>query len=389
MNLTKSNVVLAVLAVGLAVPTFLQLQKDRATFVDVARVPLLFDGFTADNCGLITLRQPKAEQPTAEPPPGQQKQIAYDEIVFARTDNGWVFAKGDLKLAPVSKERVEADVLTHLRTIRFDRESLVVADASPEQLERYGLDPAHAFVVEARGGDRGQNVVADLLVGIDAGKGQTGTDAVRGVFVRKSDSNDVILYETERGWTRSVQTELWLDKVLAKLQVDKIMRFSLQNAATGRTVAFTRSEGKASWTAVETPPGLGAVRQGEVEALLQRLRWISAQDFRVPLQDANLPQLGLQPPQLRIEILVREGDRDRKIELAVGNKLDDKAEYYLTCNESKFLMTWPAGSVVPFEVDAKTLFDPAAPVDPGKPAEPKPGDEKRDEKKDDEKKPGE
>ena len=44
MNLTKSNVVLAVLAVGLAVPTFLQLQKDRATFVDVARVPLLFDG---------------------------------------------------------------------------------------------------------------------------------------------------------------------------------------------------------------------------------------------------------------------------------------------------------------------------------------------------------
>lgn len=388
MNLTKSNVVLAVFAVGLAVPTFLQLQKDRATFVDVARVPLLFDGFTADNCGRITLRQPKAEQPAGDPQPGQPKQIAYDEIAFARTDKGWVFAKGDLQLAPVSKERVEADVLTHLRTIRFDRESLVVADASPEQLERYGLDPAHAFVVEARD-PSGQTVVADLLVGIDAGKGQVGTEAVRGVFVRKSDSNDVILYEGERPMQRSVQTELWLDKVLAKLQVDKITRFSLENAATGQPVVFTRSEGKASWTAVETPPGLGAVRQGEVEALLQRLRWIAAQDFRMPLQRANLAQLGLQPPQLRLEIVVREGDRDRKIELAVGNKLDDKAEYYLTSNESSFLMTWPAGSVVPFEVDGKTLFDPAAPIDPGKPAEPKPGDEKKEEKKDDEKKPGE
>jgi hypothetical protein len=204
--------------------------------------------------------------------------------------------------------------------------------------------------------------------------------------VRKSDTNDVILYESERPMQRSVQTELWLDKVLAKLQVDKITRFSLQNAATGQPVVFTRSEGKASWTAVETPPGLGAVRQGEVEALLQRLRWIAAQDFRMPVQRANLAQLGLQPqPQLRIEIVVREGDRDRKIELAVGNKLDDKAEYYLTCNESQFLMTWPAGSVVPFEVDAKTLFDPAAPVDPGKSADDKQGSEKKGE----ETKPGE
>ena len=142
---------------------------------------------------------------------------------------------------------------------------------------------------------------------------------------------------------------------------------------------FTRSEGKASWTAVETPPGLGAVRQGEVEALLQRLRWIAAQDFRMPIQRANKAQLGLEPPQLQIKIVVREGDRDREIELGIGNKLDDKAEYYLTCSESSFLMTWPASSVVPFEIDGKTLFDPGKPVDP-KPA---------DEKKDDEKKPGE
>lgn len=387
MNLTKSNVVLAVLAAGLAVPTFLQLQKDRATFVDVARVPLLFDGFTADNCGRITLRQPKADQPTAEPQPGQQKQIAYDEVAFARTEKGWVFAKGDLQLAPVSKERIEADVLNHLRTIRFDRDALIVADATPEQLARYGLDAEHAFVVEARDAS-GATVVADLLVGLDAGKGQTGTEAVRGVYVRKSDSNNVVLYEPERGWMRSVQTEVWLDKVLAKLQIDKVHRFKLQNAATGQPVTFVRQDGKASWTAVEPPPGLGAVRQGEVEALLQRLRWIGAQDFRMPLQRANKGQLGLEPPQIRIELVVREGDRDRTLELGIGNRVDDKAEYYLTCNESSFLMTWPAGNVVPFEADAKALFDPAAPTAPGKDDGNKPADEKKEEKKE-EKKPGE
>jgi hypothetical protein len=115
------------------------------------------------------------------------------------------------------------------------------------------------------------------------------------------------------------------------------------------------------------------------QAREQRLRWIAAQDFRMPIQRANKAQLGLEPPQLQIKIVVREGDRDREIELGIGNKLDDKAEYYLTCSESSFLMTWPASSVVPFEIDGKTLFDPGKPVDP-KPA---------DEKKDDEKKPGE
>ena len=220
------------------------------------------------------------------------------------------------------------------------------------------------------------------------GKGQTGTEAVRGVYVRKSDSNNVVLYEPERGWMRSVQTEVWLDKVLAKLQLDKVNRFTLQNAATGQPVTFVRQDGKASWTAVEPPPGIGAVRQGEVEALLQRLRWIGAQDFRMPLQRANLVQLGLQPPQIRIELVVREGDRDRKLELGIGNRVDDKAEYYLTCNESAFLMTWPAGNVVPFEADGKALFDPAAPTDPGKADENKPADEKKDGEKKEEKKPG-
>ena len=382
MSLSKSNVVLAVLAAALAVPTVLQLQKDRATFVDAGRVPLLFDGFTADNVGRLRLRAPKKEQPAADPQNPQPKQVAYDEVVFAKTDKGWLFAEGDLQLAPVSKERIETDVMAHLRAIRADRETLVVANATTAQLEKYGLDEAHAFVVQAVD-TTGRVVVAELLVGNDAGGGQAGTDAVRGVFVRKSESTDVVLYELERGWLRSVQTEYWLDKVLAKLDPDRIHRFAIRNAATaGTTFTFARLDGKASWSAIEPPAGTGAVRQGEIEALVQRLRWIAAQDFRMPMQRAGNPvQLGLQPPQIEIEMVVRDGERDRTIKLAVGNRVEGKNEYYLTSNESAFLMTWPSGTVTPFELDVRAqLFDPAAPpaeVPPvEKPGEKKDGDDK-------------
>jgi len=361
MNLTKSNVVLAVLAAALAVPTWLQLQQDRATFVDVGRVPLLFDGFTAENVGRITLRVPKAEQPPAEAD-GQAPKVAYDELVFVRNGESWAFGSGDLRFAPVLKERIEAEVLQHLRTIRFDRETLVVENASQEQLARYGLDDAQAMVVEARDA-QGQSIVADLLVGLDSSKGEKGTDAVRGVFVRKSDRSDVVLYEPERPMLRLLQTDVWLDKTLARIAPDKVQRFSIKNAASGDgTFTFARVDGKTSWTAIAPPVEVGAVRQAEVDTLLQRLAWIAAQDFRLPVQRANLPQLGLQPPQIELDLQVRDGGRDRRIQLAVGNRVEGKNEFYLTCSESTFLMTWSAGMVTPFELDVRTqLFDPLPP----------------------------
>ena len=80
-------------------------------------------------------------------------------------------------------------------------------------------------------------------------------------------------------------------------------------------------------------------------------------------------------PQIEIGITVKDGDRDRVLKLEVGNKLDDKNEYYLVTNESTFVMTWPAGMVTPFEVDVKSqMFDPVAPppekTEPAKDGEP-------------------
>ncbi|HEX5050206.1 MAG TPA: DUF4340 domain-containing protein [Planctomycetota bacterium] len=375
MNLKKQNLALFVAAIALAVPTTLQLRSEAEIFKDIASIPLLFDGFTSDNVGTILMGQPKKDQPPPDPQnPDQKRPIAYDQMQIVRTEKGWAFAPilgqppNELAGAPVSKDRVESDIFAHLRAIRVDRDTIVQPNANPEQLAEYGLDDAHAFVFKLVD-TTGKNVVAELFVGRDAAAGQQGTEAVRGVFVRKNDSNDVILYEFDRGWRRDVLTDQWLDRVLAKLEPDKIHRFSIRNTATaGTTFVFERKDGKASWQAVDAPADVGAVRQMEVENLIQRLRWIAAQDFRKPLQHAgNLAALGLAPAQIEIELTVKEGDQDRVIKIAVGNKVDDKNEYYMTCSEAQFLMTWQAGYVTTFELDAKAkLFDPPPPQ-PDKP----------------------
>lgn len=382
MNLAQRNVLLAALAAALAIPTWMQLRRDAETFVDLASVPLLFDGFTADNVMYVTLAQPKKEPPPPDPNNPQAPKVAYDQLVFQRTDKGFVLAAGDLAGAPIAKDQLEQQVFTHLRSIRADRDVLVQPDATPEQLEQFGLDEKQAFVVRATDATQ-RNVVAELLVGRDAGQGQVGTEAVRGVFVRKSDSTDVVLYELDKGWMRSVQQDFWLDKVLARLEPDKVRKLSIRNPGTlGAFFTFARPDGKASWTAVEPPAGLGAVRQSEVENLVQRLRYVAAQDFRMATARAgNLAALGLAPPRIEIDLVVKDGDRDRMLKLAVGNAVDGKNEHYLMTNESAFVMTWPQATVAQFELDVPAqLFDPAAPDAPKEdakaPAAPKDGEKK-------------
>lgn len=380
MNLAKSNAVLLVAAAVLAVPTWLQLRSEVEVFTDIGRIPLLFDGFTTENVGQVLLAKPKAEQPPPDPQkPDQKPKVAYDQLLLTKSDKGFALGAtaGDRAGVPVLKDRVERDVFAHLQAIRADRETMVQPNAAPDQLANYGLDEEHAFLIKVVD-TTGKNVIAELLVGRDAGQGQTGTEAVRGVFVRKSDSNDVILYEPTAGaWRRDVDEAQWIDRVLARLEPDKVRRLSIRNTASGAApLVFTRESGQASWQAVEPPPDVGAVRQTEVESLLQRLRYLSAQDFRLPLARAgNLQQLGLEPPSIAIELTIHDEAGERLLKLAVGGKVDGKNEYYLTSSEAPFLMTWPAGTVTPFELDAKAqLFDPPAP----KPADgAEPGDGNR------------
>ena len=150
----------------------------------------------------------------------------------------------------------------------------------------------------------------------------------------------------------------------------------------GVTFTFQKQDGKASWVCKETPPDRGALRQTEVESFIQRLRFITVQDYRLPMARAgNLAALGLQPAQIELELVYKDGDVEKTAKFSVGNKVDGKNEFYLSSSENNFLMTWPAAMVTGFELNpAETWFDPAAPKEAEKPAE-KPADAPKEEKK--------
>lgn len=363
MSLIKSNITMAVLCVALAVPTALQLQSEAESFVDVGRIPLMFDGFTADNVGSVQLAQPLDGQPT-QPGRAQADTVSYKQLVLALTDAGWALSnrgRPDLPLAgaPAMKSRIEADVFEHLRSIRKDPETLVQPAATEQQLAEYGLDDAHAFVVRCF--DRtGKTIVADLLVGQDASKWGKGSGDVRGVFVRQRGSNDVVLYELPKPWRRSVKPKEWVDRALFRLEPDKVRRLAIRNGATGkRTFVFERGPNQMRWESRDAAD-LGAPRQAEIEGLVQRLRYVAAQSVKKPLSRAgDMQALGLFPPQITLQVTVQDGNDRRQITLEVGSRLPEKNEHFLTCSESKFLLTWPASKVAQFELDvAQRLFDP-------------------------------
>jgi hypothetical protein len=399
MNLNRQSMVLGAVAVVLAIPTLLTLHSERELFVDVAAVPHMFEGFTADSVAALAFGSPKpaAAAPSATPDP-KKPAVEYDQVSIARTEKGFVLAqlpKESAKLtgAPVSKDLLDSQVFKHLAEIRVDKQTLVQADASDEQLAQYGLDKPKAFVIKVANATGA--TLAELLVGNDASGGKYNASSVRGTFVCKGDSRDVVLYEqppTLGPLVRAVKAESWLDKILFRAPPDKVKKFTLKNGATGgATLEFVREQGKAAWTATNPPDGCGAVRQTEIEQMAKWFGTVYVNEFKEPLAGAALKSCGLDPPAIEIGLTWQDGQEEKTALLSVGNKIDGKNENYLRCSTSNFLLTWGSHFVASFEKGPSDLFDPKAvdstPKDPKKDADDKkPDDKKPDEKKADEKK---
>lgn len=369
MKMTTRNVLLAAIAGLLAVPTWLELRSDRETFVDLRAAPRMFAGFTEDNVGVVVLKTPKPEQPDGVP--GKPAAVLYDQLLLQRVDDAWRIGQPPnapvepLAGAPALQSQVELQVFQQLVQIRKDRETLVLADASDEQLAEYGLDEAHAMLVQVAD-KQGKHFVAELFVGAAAGAGRTGTDGVRGTYVRQKGSADVVLYEWTRPWKLSVDANQWLDRVLLRVDPDKVRAIAIRNTATGRKwFRFERGPQRASFVLVDGGDDLGAVRQAEVEGLVQRFRAFGVQSYARPLSRAgNMAELGLQrdvPVEIELEIAGPSGSDTTSWRLAIGNHVEDETEnaYYATCSGSPFLLKLPSSAVHPFELDvARRLFDP-------------------------------
>ncbi|MCA8975347.1 MAG: hypothetical protein KDC98_11545, partial [Planctomycetes bacterium] len=157
----------------------------------------------------------------------------------------------------------------------------------------------------------------------------------------------------------------WIDRVLLRVAPETVTRMSLSNAASGgKPVVLQRKDNAASWSCEAPPAGRGAVRQSEVESFLQRLSWISVQEYKLPLQRvANKATLGLMPAQITFELTFKDGDAEKTATFEVGSRVEGEDNvHYLLSSEAPFLMTWPAALVTSFEVDvAQSWFDPSGP----------------------------
>lgn len=375
MNLNRSNAVLAVAALALAVPTWLTMKGDLESFVDMAQVPKMFEGFTADNVAAVALGKPKDPQPDVAPQPGadpnQKPPVQYDQIQFQRTDKGFVLgqAMGEKFGAPVNPQMLELQVWKHLASIPADRETFVQENATEEQLVEYGLDPAHAFVVKAFNSQ--QQVIAELLVGKDTSIGAQGAETVRGVYVRRGDGRDVAFYEVPY-WNRSVDAQQWLELSVAKIPADMVRRVEVKNQ-TGQAV-FARKKGEASWACDVPPAGKAALRQVEVEGLVQRLGYVQAQDYVRAVANGPLGQYGLDQPKVTLQVVYEKDGKDVTVDIALGNPIEGKTTQYVRCSLCDFVCAMPTQWGAGFERDLGEFFDPAAaPV--ATPKEPQAGNE--------------
>ncbi|MEZ5963639.1 MAG: DUF4340 domain-containing protein [Planctomycetota bacterium] len=358
----KTNLFLLVLAIALAVPTWLTVRAERASFTEIKDIPLLFDGFNPAT--VAVLRVAKGWNEAVADPKAQKEQKQIDELIFQRQGpDKWVLANTELAGAPVLNQKVTDELLEHLGRIRRDEKAVHRAKATPEELAQFGLDKDQGFVVTAF--DSNQRVMADLVVGKDISGGQWEASRVHGRYVRAKANESVLVYETDF-FSPSVTASEWLDKRIYQVDLSHAVGFTLFNATVKEPVEFKKDKAsEVEWKVAKGPEGTGAPRQGELSPLAQQVSILYAERFLALMQPDKLRAkgldptvVGLEPPQCSFTFTLDDGE---SIRVDIGKKLEDKAEFYARSNKSPFLFTVPDHFEAALEVDIKgKLLDPPA-----------------------------
>ncbi|HLU38121.1 MAG TPA: DUF4340 domain-containing protein [Planctomycetota bacterium] len=362
----KTNLILLVLALLLAVPTTLTLKSERARFTEIEDLPLLFEGFDPRTVAGVSIakgwREPGDAQQQQQQEDQQQKQVAELQMQVG-AGGKWVLMNTDLAGAPVRRQKVFDEVLEHLARIRRDEKAVHRAKATPEELKQYGLTKDEGVLVVAF--DRQGRVLAELVIGKEVGgAAQWESTTVRGRYVRARSNDAVIVYETDF-FAPSVEATDWLDTRIYQADLSKTVGFELFNVTTDKPVSFVKERPElAEWQADQAPPDTGAPRQGELQTLVQKLSLVDAARFLAPLQPEVLKakgldpaKIGLDPPECAVTYRLEGGET---IVLHVGRKLEDRPEAYARSNQCNFLFTVPDWLKADLEVRVKNLYDPPA-----------------------------
>jgi hypothetical protein len=367
----RTNLILALVAAGLAVPTVLTISRERVLFTDFAEIPKLFPGFTPANVHAISVSAPKLNE-DGKPVVDEAGVVQRDELQFVKQDGKWFLANTDIAGASVREDRIRENVLDHLDQLRHDQKALVQANADEATLEACELTEATGKLVRAF--DSARNVLAELFIGKDASGGRVGEQVVNGFYVRRRDSADVALYE-QTYWQVSTDREVWVARNLLWFDVNQAVEVSLTNPRG--TMVFGRPGATGDWKKMQGPDGVGAVRYAEVSSFVQTLSFVSIQSHvqrlppAGPQRDAVLKQHDLLEPKISASVRLVDG-KEHGIQL--GKQVPGKNEYYLRVLGNEFVYTIGDWAVGAFEQDSGAFFDPPADAVPKKDP-PKSGDD--------------
>jgi hypothetical protein len=364
----KTNLVLLVLALVLAVPTILTARGERARFTEIKDIPLLFDGF--NKAAVVGVGIAKgwhepagdaSQQQQQQQPP--QRQI--EELQFRREGDRWHLANTDLKSAPVRSGMIEDQVLEHLGRIRRDERAVHRAKATPEELKQYGLTKEDGYLIVAF--DAQNRVLAELVVGKDVSGGEWEGGRLRGRYVRARGNESVLIYEVDH-FIPSVTATEWIDTRMFQAELNKLVGFSLYNATVKEPVSFRKERPEyVEWKVDQAPPDTGAPIQGDLQQLIQKVSIVTAARFLTPMvpemlraKGLELNKIGLEPADVVATFTLDTGET---LTLELGRKLDDQPEVYARTNKSLFLITVPDWMKADLEVDIKRrLLAPSAEV---------------------------
>jgi hypothetical protein len=343
----KTNGILAIVFAVLLVPVVMKFFGDKNVYLNLDRVPRLFEGFTPSNVGVIQL-----SRPIPKATPGPDGKIPLETLQFRKIEGKWLIGSGSFQGLQAKETDLMSRIFDPIKKIQVSPTSVILEKANEEQLKAYGLDEDSAQRIVCTDGN-GQSVLADLLIGREAGGKDLGAQATQGVYVRKAGQKAILLFDEPISFELDAQA--WMDKNVLDLPEAEIESISLKNLKG--EIRFERKPGEGFVVTKGKPKDAGKLKPFEVTGLIGRARTLYAADFVAMNDPSKWKSFQLDPP--RIEVLMKTKD-GREHGFRIGKKVEGKQEYYAVVLKGRILFTLKEWDVSPLEKDPGSFFDPKA-----------------------------
>jgi len=283
-----------------------------------------------------------------------QGQPALEGLVFLKREGDWIIADQASPFlgVPVMSSQIVSDILDRIGRIKVTDSNVISSNADEVELAEKEVEDKTGMRIQCS--DANQQILADLYVGRSAGKGEGGEEDVKGTFLRKADTKQIVLFED--AFPLDLDAKSWIDKTRRDVSPDEVKEIEVEGKADGKKIkVHFKRDGNKGWKAVETPAGVGPLKAFSVTEIINAACRVDAADILATLNPAQLQQYGL-APKSRLHIILKTKD-DKSLDLFIGKRVEGKQDYYAHIG-GKLLFSVAEWYVSRFEKEAKDYYDP-------------------------------